>query len=150
MVKKTMHAKKGSTSILIVIMMVVLMILGLAILTMALSNKRLSDKKIDWKADYYTLESSANRVISQIMLEVDAINQKQVSKEGGFLNIDSLLSDAASHHTMPDFTTAEPAQLKMTITAQNSNKNLNICLLVVEDKQDKVLRLKILEYRQWQ
>ncbi len=150
MVKKLLHAERGSTSILIVIMMVVLMVLGLAIMTTALSNRRLSDKKIDWKTDYYALESKANQTISQIMAEIDLINQRQQSRTDGFAKIEALLNKTASSYQMPDFESAERPRLNMTITSQTGTKNLAIQLLIVGDDQADALKLEILEYRQWQ
>ncbi len=150
MVNKLQQKKKGSTSILIVIMMVVLMVLGLAIMTTALSNKSLSDKKIDWKTDYYALESKANQVIAQIMTEIDAINQKQLSRAAGFAKIETLLSEATSSYQMPSFAGDEIAQLSMTISSQDGTKNLAIRLQVIGADQVAELKLKILEYKQWQ
>ncbi len=150
MVIKSMRSKKGSTSILIVVMMVVLTVLGLAIMTTALSNKRLSDKKMEWKTDYYALESSANRIISQIMLEIDAINQKKITEAKGFANIGQILSEVASAYSISDFGDAKVAQIDMTLSAPSADKNLDIRLQVFGTAKTEKLKLKILEYRQWQ
>lgn len=68
MMKIFNHLKneKGSSSILVIILMVVLMVFGLAVLTTSLSNMRLSQKKHAWLNDYYLTEAKAETSIATI------------------------------------------------------------------------------------
>lgn len=64
---------KGSTSILIIMLMVVLMIFGLTILTTTLSNENLSLKKQSWLVSYYELEVLAADQLAAIDQKTELI-----------------------------------------------------------------------------
>lgn len=79
--------KKGSTSVLIILLMVVLMVFGLTILTTTLSNKNLSEKKRDWVKSYYDLESQVALSLADLDYQLDALKAKADQEDLDLVNL---------------------------------------------------------------
>jgi flagellar basal body-associated protein FliL len=79
--------KKGSTSVLIILLMVVLMVFGLTILTTTLSNKSLSEKKRAWVKDYYDLETQVAVQLADLDKEMMSLKEKAAKEEIKLVNL---------------------------------------------------------------
>lgn len=60
------HNNKGAASVLVIVMMLVLVIFGLAMVTTALAQYRLSQNHESFLADYYALETQAQKQINHM------------------------------------------------------------------------------------
>lgn len=89
MIRKLIKDERGSSSILVIILMVVLLVFGLAVLTTSLSNLRLSEKKRNWLDDYYSVEAKAwyrIAVVDQLLIE-SAEEANSMVRSGDYMDI---------------------------------------------------------------
>jgi hypothetical protein len=59
-----MRSRRGSASVLIVLMVVLLAVFGAMALTAASANLRLARRHADWSAEYYRFDASAERLLA--------------------------------------------------------------------------------------
>ena len=74
MIRKTLASKKGSSSILVIMLMVVLVVFGIAALTTALSNMRLGQKAAEYTDSWYAAEATASERFADVDKAVSATN----------------------------------------------------------------------------
>ena len=91
---KQINNDRGSSSILVIILMVVLMIFGISILTTSLSNMRLSEKKKSWISEYYQLEALSEERIARIdSMLIKANNNARQNMHSSSNDLTKVLSD---------------------------------------------------------
>jgi len=64
-----LRSRRGSASVLIVLMVVLLAVFGAMALTAASANLRLARRHADWSAEYYRFDASAERLLAAVNQE---------------------------------------------------------------------------------
>ncbi|PID79688.1 MAG: hypothetical protein CSB19_01955 [Clostridiales bacterium] len=150
MVRQFLSDERGSSSVLIVVMMVVLIVFGLAIFSTAMSNMRLADKKIAWKNEYYQLEGKSNRVIGDVIAIVEDVNHKKIDRKSGFTKIEQLLAESCSKYETTLGEDGLPAAIALNVTNDAGDKNIAIVLSLSQSQETNDLTIRIIEFKEWQ
>lgn len=97
--QKSINRKKGSSSVLIMMVMIFLVSLGVLLLVSARSNLTLAKKNAEWVQGYYELESLANKhfsVVKDKILNGDVLSHEDLT----LLNLENFTLDET--HTVWD------------------------------------------------
>jgi len=70
-----LRSRRGSASVLIVLMVVLLAVFGAMALTAASANLRLARRHADWSAEYYRFDASAERLLAAVNEETKETTQ---------------------------------------------------------------------------
>ena len=166
--------QRGSTSVLIVVMMIVLLAFGMAALTTSLASYKLSQKNAEFSIRYYLLEEEATRIRYELIALIDdgmrmvgyEPTEKQVGiirKEAAMMIYEDLLEYASLHEGMSiekgfdrfeefeDSNKSEIAKISYhVVLEEEQGKNLDIKLsLALPEGTKTILAEQIVQVENW-
>ena len=166
--------QRGSTSVLIVVMMIVLLAFGMAALTTSLASYKLSQKNTEFSIRYYLLEEEATRIRYELIALIDdgmrmvgyEPTEKQVGiirKEAAMMIYEDLLEYASLHEGMSiekgfdrfeefeDSNKSEIAKISYhVVLEEEQGKNLDIKLsLALPEGTKTILAEQIVQVENW-
>lgn len=148
-----MTNQRGSTSVLVIIMMIVLLVFGLAILTTSLSNVRLADKKINWLKDYYLLEADAAQALAELDQLLDKRYLPDVTVATQVETFKDNLSKSYAYaplEWLEDNDTAWLAKITVPMTTSDWARGLNLVIAIPKQQTGPGIAYTLKEHSQWQ
>lgn len=152
-----LRSQKGSSTILIALLLVVLVVFGLLSLTTTASELKLAKRNAQSHKDFYALDSEGVKFVSRIGYQVNEAWQrtKQNAHEDFFLALNELL-EKEFHGLRTEVLLEEQQRLRIykAFALENGRytKYLNITLEITEPRSLKEAHdaLNIVEWRLWQ
>ncbi len=94
---KYLNNKRGSAIVLVLSCIMILTVLGMVVLIGSAFNIQMGTKYIDWSAEYYDLDSLADRLVMKVdtdyMLRAEQVAREYIKKEYYTINPDEPLID---------------------------------------------------------
>lgn len=94
MIRKVFNKKKGSSSIMVILIMLTLVVFGVLALMSSYSDLKLSKKNANWLEKYYDLDAKGEKLISEIDSRLSQASKK--AKSGNTLDREKYIQLAES------------------------------------------------------
>jgi hypothetical protein len=150
---KVLKNQRGSTSVLVIILMVVLIVFGLAIFTTSLSSVRLANKKTQWTQSYYALEKESAHALASIDQLTKDIYQSIEDKALLVSSIESLLSINTGELVITNqYTDKYDFEVNFNIDSIDNlkSKHIEVVLGIISPEKRTSTQFDLLVYEQWQ
>jgi len=146
-----LKSQKGSSMVLISLLLVTLVVFALLSVTISASELRLSEKNTEYQKTYYLLDSEGKRFVYDIKSKIKKILDFSDNTVLFFKHLDSLLNESISRSVSYRYGVPEMTIERTFVLEENSrNRFLKVKLLVrqptsIEDNVNDIC--SVLEWR---
>lgn len=157
--KQWIASKKGSSTLLIALLLITLVVFGLLSITTTASELRLAKRNAESHKDFYALDSEGTKLLSSVQMLMEEASSKVGQKTTPDVYLEELgrLLDRDFPNLRKDFSEENGIPVlivKKTFALDNGGYNKNLSIALAINAPGQIIKsedtLRILEWRLWQ